>query len=293
MTGTPQPHGDSPSASPTERTVACCQLALDVDRPDENLARVRDALERATRLGAQIIVLPELANSGYVFGDVETLRDRAQPADGAFVTELTDFARANDVVVVAGFPEFAADGAIYNSAALLDPDIGATVYRKIHLWDNEKTWGFQAGTALPPIVHTRHGRIATVICYDLEFPELVRYCALRGAQLLAAPVNWPAFPRPDGERPGEIVRVQAGASVNRMFIAAADRTGVERGQDWVGGSVITDADGFPVTGIDLGAEVIFTAAIDLADADDKQISPHNDVFEDRRTDLYALAFEDR
>jgi len=56
------------------------------------------------------------------------------------------------------------------------------------------------------------------------------------------------FPRPDGERPAEVVRVQADAAVNRMFIAACDRTGQERGVDWVGGSVIVDADGWPLAG---------------------------------------------
>ena len=96
--------------------------------------------------------------------------------------------------------------------------------------------------------HTKFGRIGMLICYDLEIPEWVRMPALDGAQLLCAPVNWPAFPRPDGERPAEVVRVQADAAVNRMFIAACDRTGQERGVDWVGGSVIVDADGWPLAG---------------------------------------------
>ena len=81
-----------------------------------------------------------------------------------------------------------------------------------------------------------------MICYDLEFPNGT---AARDGRLAAAarPVNWPASPRPDGERPAEVVRVQADADVNRMFIAACDRTGEERGAGWVGGSVVVGPTG--------------------------------------------------
>jgi 5-aminopentanamidase len=70
-----------------------------------------------------------------------------------------------------------------------------------------------------------------------------RLPAMDGSQLLRAPVNWPASPRPDGERPAEVVRVQADADVNRMFIAACDRTGEERGAGWVGGPVVVGPTG--------------------------------------------------
>ncbi len=44
------------------------------------------------------------------------------------------------------------------------------------------------------------GRVSVMICYDLEFPEWVRVAALDGADLIAAPVNSPAGPRPPAER---------------------------------------------------------------------------------------------
>jgi 5-aminopentanamidase len=136
---------------------------------------------------------------------------------------------------------------VFNSAALIDPGGLRSVYRKAHLWDAENLL-FSPGSTPPPVVSTAYGRIGMLICYDLEIPEWVRLPAMDGAQLLCAPVNWPAFRRPDGERPAEVVRVQADAAVNRMFIAACDRTGRERGIDWVGGSVIVDADGWPLAG---------------------------------------------
>ena len=86
----------------------------------------------------------------------------------------------------------------------------------------------------------------------------------------------------------EIVRVQAAASVNRMFIAACDRVGIERGNDWVGGTVIVDADGWPLAGGVASAEAqVLVAECRLGDARDKSISPHNDVQADRRPELYA------
>jgi predicted amidohydrolase len=136
------------------------------------------------------------------------------------------------------------------------------------------------------VVETPHGRIATMICYDLEFPEWVRIPALGGAQLLCAPTNWPSFPRPAGERPAEVVRVQADAGVNRMFIAACDRTGVERGVDWVGGSVIVDPDGWPLAGPASPGEVILYADCSLADADVKDVGEMSNVHADRRPNLY-------
>jgi predicted amidohydrolase len=126
-----------------------------------------------------------------------------------------------------------------------------------------------------------------MVCYDLEFPEWVRAVALAGAELLCAPVNWPLFPRPEGERPSEIIKVQAGAGVNRMFIAATDRAGRERGQDWLGGSVIVDADGYPLTPISLGTEALLLARVNLAEARVKTISERNDVHGDRRPELYT------
>src|SRR5262249_53231631 len=111
---------------------------------------------------------------------------------------------------------------------------------------------------------------------------------LRGADLLCAPANWPLDPRPAGERPVEVVRVQAGASVNRMFIAVCDRTGTEKGVEWTGGSVVVDPDGFPLAGPlpDYGAGMLL-AECRLQRARDKRLGEHNDVFEDRRPELYG------
>ena len=177
-------------------------------------------------------------------------------------------------------------GLLRNTAVIVDPTGLRAVYRKAHLWDREGHV-FCAGDGPPPVVETAYGRIGAVVCYDLEFPEWMRLPALAGAELVCAPVNWPREPRPAGERPQEVVRVQASASVNRMFIAVADRVGRERGVDWVGGSVIVDPAGFPVAGPAGDEETVTVlASCELAHAREKRISPHNDVLADRRPELY-------
>ncbi|MCW2592897.1 MAG: carbon-nitrogen hydrolase [Mycobacterium sp.] len=262
----------------------CCQLPLHIGDTDGNRVAARTAIEQAAGDGAQIVVLPELASSGYVFADRSELVSLAEPRDGPSVTEWANLATAFGVTIVAGFPEAAGD-AVYNSAAVVDPTGLRGVYRKAHLWDTENAV-FDRADDLPLLVDTEHGRIGVMICYDVEFPEWVRAVALEGADLLCAPVNWPLLPRPEGERPTELVRVLAGAGMNRMPIAVCDRAGVERGQHWIGGSVITDADGYPLAIAEFGKPGNITADVDLAESRIKKFNEHNDVHGDRRTDLY-------
>lgn len=264
--------------------VACAQVPLSVGDTTANRTTCRSAIEDAARDGAQIVVLPELASSGYVFADRAELASLAEARDGPAITEWVNLAKAFGLTIVAGFPEAAGD-AIYNSAAVVDKTGVRGVYRKAHLWDSENAV-FDRGDDLPVVVDTDHGRIGVMICYDVEFPEWVRAVALSGADLLCAPVNWPLLPRPEGERPTEMVRALAGAGMNRMPIAVCDRVGVERGQDWIGGSVIIDADGYPVAFAGFGRAGVATADIDLAESRVKRINAHNDVLGDRRTDLY-------
>jgi predicted amidohydrolase len=271
----------------SEVTVACCQLEPRIGELEANRARTMAAIEAGARDGADVVVLPELSNSGYVFTGAEEARGLAEPADGATVSGWAELARAHDLVIVGGLCEVDSDGALRNSAVLVDGGGVRAVYRKAHLWDREGLV-FEPGSEPPPVVDTAAGRIGVMVCYDLEFPEWVRLAALGAAELICAPVNWPAVPRPPGERPGEVVRVQAAASTNRMFIAACDRVGTERGVDWIGGSVIVDCDGFPVAGpAASGQTTTLIARCSLAAARDKRVSEHNDVLADRRSELYG------
>ncbi|ELC0917095.1 carbon-nitrogen hydrolase [Pseudomonas aeruginosa] len=207
-------------------TVACCQIAPRIGAQEHNLRLAERAIREAARRGANVVVLPELAASGYVFADRGEALALAETRDGPSLGLWKALAGELDLVIVGGF------------------------------------------------------------CERLDPQRVANSAALSGAQLLCAPVNWPAAPRPEGERPAEVVRVQANASVNRLFIAACDRCGQERGVDWVGGSVIVDADGYPLDGPLQGEAGMLLARLDLAEADEKRISAHNHVHRDRRPELY-------
>jgi predicted amidohydrolase len=269
--------------------VACCQLAPKIGDLAYNRKLTERAIRSAAHQGAQVVVLPELVQSGYLFADRSEALSLAETVEGPTLRLWTALARELNIVVVGGFCERLAGDELANSAAMIDAQGLRAVYRKAHLWDGENEI-FSAGNDAPPVVETVHGRIGMLICYDLEFPEWVRLPALAGADLLCAPVNWPDGPRPQTERAAEVVRVQANASVNRMFIAACDRHGHERGVSWVQGSVIVDADGYPVAGpAEQGGEQILLATLNLAEARNKRISARNDLHQDRRSQLYGLS----
>jgi 5-aminopentanamidase len=268
--------------------VAACQLSLAIGDPDGNLAAGAGAVESAAAAGAGLVVLPELCDSGYVFRDAAEARTLARPAaDSAALRQWQALAARHHTVIAGGFCELAADGRLFNSAALVDDSGVRAVYRKAHLWDAEKLV-FTPGADAPPVVGLSLGRVSVMICYDLEFPEWVRRAALAGADLIAAPVNWPAAPHPPAERPSEVVKVQAGAATNGVFIAVADRCGTERGVRWVGGSLIAGPDGYPLAGpVTADRAAVLTADCDLPRARDKRINTRNDLFADRRPELYG------
>jgi predicted amidohydrolase len=264
--------------------VACLQLAPRIADLAANRELTLGAIRAAVEDGADVVVLPELATSGYVFASREEAASVAIPADHELLREWA--AAAGRAVVVGGFCERGADGTLYNSAALLDGGEVRAVYRKLHLWDAEKLV-FTAGDAAPPVLDTSAGRIGMLVCYDLEFPELTRGLALAGAELVAVPTNWPRVPCPPGEHGPEVIAAMAAARANRMFIACADRTGTERGQEWMAATAIVGADGWIVAEAGEGDGATATADVDLAQARDKRVSEHGDALGDRRPELSA------
>lgn len=265
--------------------VAAVQLAPSVTEPAGNRARAVDAIHDALANGADIVVLPELTTSGYVFETVDEVRAVAIAADDELLLEWSTLAATRDgAVVIGGFAEVAPDGTLYNSAAIVDASGVRAVYRKVHLWDREKLF-FTPGSEAPPVVATAHGAIATMVCFDLEFPEWTRIAALSGTEILAVPTNWPHMDRPEGERVAEVQIGIAAAKVNRMAIVCADRTGVERGVSWNEGSSIISADGWVVAEVGAGSGIAY-ADIDPALSRDKALGGLADAFGDRRPDLY-------
>lgn len=199
-------------------TVACCQLAPAVGDLEKNLAMVSRAIASASSAGADVIVLPELVTSGYCLASREEAASVSIRFDHPVFRQWSG--DAGGAVLVLGFAEAGDAGCLYNSAALVDGRGLRAVYRKAHLWDAEHKF-FTPGSAPPPVIDTAVGRIAMMICYDLEFPEMTRSVALAGADLLAVPTNWPWTERPDGWPAPEVVIAMAAARVNRLPSPAA------------------------------------------------------------------------
>ena len=264
--------------------IVCRQLSPAIADLDANIAAATAAIRESVAAGARVVLMPELALSGYLLSSVDEARSVAiTPSHPVFADWATAVAEVNGVAI-GGFTELGDDGLIYNSAAVVDASGVRAVYRKVHLWDKEKLI-FTLGSVEPPVVDTAVGRIGVLICFDLEFPEFPRSLALRGAELIAVPTNWPRETVPPGERVPEVTVAMAAAYSNHVAIAACDRSGTERGQDWNEASCIVDEHGWVVAVAD--ARGIVTADLDLALSHDKTMSSMVDVFGDRRPELYG------
>ena len=276
---------------PEKVRVACCQTVPDVGDAGASAAQARAALSEAVAAGAQIVVLPELCNSGYVFESLEEARAAAVPADGELLDGWAqEAARGDAVVVLGGFCEVADDGRLFNSAALVDRSGVLAVYRKLHLWNDESLW-FTPGEESAPVVDTVHGRIGMGVCYDIEFPELTRGLALGGADLIALPTNWPRETPPQVGGPMVKLLARSTAYLNRVFVVVCDRGGRERGLDFEGGSSITAPDGSVPASSEPGAAAqTLIAECELSDARNKRTGPRNDAIADRRPEHYTGSF---
>lgn len=273
--------------------IACCQFAPEVEDPGGNPERTLAVIAAAMAAGADIVVVPELANSGYVFNSAEEARAAAVAADGELLQGWAQEAARGPAMVIGGFCELGGDGRVYNSCAMVDADGVVAVYRKLHLWAHEQRW-FAPGEAPAPVIETRYGRIGLGVCYDLEFPELTRGLALGGADLIVLPANWPREPAgKEAARGGlPILSQLAGttAYLNKVFVAVCDRCGTERGLTFEGGSVIADPSGalLAVAPQDRGQHALL-AGCELATAGDKRSGELNDAFADRRPEHYEAS----
>lgn len=260
--------------------ITCRQFGPVLGNVARNVESCLDLVRAAVADGADLVVLPELATSGYMF-------DTREEALAASVT-LADplwgrlAEAAGGATVVTGFCERDGDR-VFNSAAVLDETGVRSVYRKTHLWDRERA-AFDAGDQPPPVVRTRWGTLGVLICYDLEFPEMPRLLGLAGCDVVAVPANWPLMPTPAGEHPAEVIAAMAASRSNGLYIACCDRSGTERGQVWTEGTAIVGPDGWVITTADEDGAAQVVA--DLALARDKSLSTVNDVLRDRRPELY-------
>ncbi|MBD3348726.1 MAG: hypothetical protein GF400_05980 [Candidatus Eisenbacteria bacterium] len=231
---------------------------------------------------ADLYVLPELALSGYLFESKEEATSLAQePSDPVF-DEISEAGRSAGATVVVGFAEKAGEG-LYNSAILLAPDGARFVYRKVQLFAGEKDI-FEPGDEPPRVIEVEGVRLGMMICFDWIFPEVARTLALGGAQILCHSANL-VLPYCQDAMVTRCIE-------NRVFAATANRVGGEAraGQEltFTGMSEIVAPDGEVVVRADVESEGVLVAGVDPGRADDKQVTPRNDLFSDRRPEIYRL-----
>lgn len=245
-----------------------------------NLRSIRSLIVRESADGQQLIVFPELATSGYVFSSREQAVQASLTRDDARWVDIHE-SIPEGVVVVVGYCESEGD-LLYNTAAVLTRTERLYDYRKSHLWGAESQV-FVAGHEAGAVVNTAIGCLGLAICYDNEFPEVPRRLALAGADVLALPVAWPRVDRPPHEHPPELIQAMASARSSRLPTIVVDRTGEESGVSWTGGTSIINGDGWVVASAAAG---IARASLQITRGRDKSLPPDNDLFGDRRPELY-------
>ena len=269
--------------------VACLQMEPRIGQVQANVTRSLELIAQAAKAGARLVVLPELCNTGYVFATREEALGLSEHVpDGPTCEAWIAAARKHAMFIVAGITEREGDK-LYNTAVLIGPDGYIGTYRKNHLWGAENIF-FEPGNLGVPVFDIGAGRVACAICYDIWFPEIFRLAALQGADMLCVATNWVPMPAQPGNLPMMAnILTMGGAHANSMFVAAADRIGVERGQPFLGNSLIVSHTGWPLAGpASLDREEMIVAEIDLADARrNRNLTEFNERLSDRRTDMYG------
>lgn len=277
-----------PDAAASAIHVASVQTAPVMGDVAANVARSIELAEQAAAQGARLVVLPELANTGYMFASRQEAHALAESVpDGPSSRAWIALAQRLGIYLVAGIAE-RSGGKLYNAAIIAGPDGYLGTYRKLHLWGDENLF-FEPGDLGLPVFHTELGRIGVAICYDGWFPEVYRLLALRGADIVAVPTNWVPMPgqTPDGPAMAHALAI-AGAHSNGLTLVCADRVGVERGQPFVGRSLIVGSQGWTSAGpASHDREEVLLAPVDvMASRRARQLNDFNHVLRDRRRDLY-------
>ncbi len=215
--------------------LAVGQSPADLTTSQARLDWLAGVLPEVTGQGADLLLLPELFATGYNIGDQIT--QRAEPDDGPLAQAVADLARAHGVAIHYGFVEQAGDR-IFNSAQCFGPD-GARLggHRKLAIPPGFERDHFAAGTGCTLFTY-RDVRIATLICYDIEFAETARHVAAQGGELILAPTALGAQWEWVAQR-----MIPTRAYENGVFLAYANSAGVEHGLEFLGQSFIASPDG--------------------------------------------------
>jgi predicted amidohydrolase len=245
---------------------------------DENIEKALSLIEKTD---AELVVLPELFNTGYLFISAQEAHNLAEEIPSGKTTKaLCSIAAKKKIHIVAGIAEIFG-GRLFNSAVLISPDGHVATYRKIHLFSEETIW-FQPGNEGFAVYDIGSCKIGMIICFDWFFPESMRILALKGADIICHPANL-VLPYCQEAMTTRCLE-------NRVYALTANRTGVEeRGSKkwrYTGKSQITSPDARILFQATAEGDEIGVAEIDVSESRNKRLNKYNDLFADRRVELY-------
>jgi predicted amidohydrolase len=256
---------------------------------ERNLDACVARLEEAAAAGAELLVLPECAIPGYMFESAEEALPFAEEIPGPSADTLARECRRLGLHVVCGLLERDGD-VLHNAAVLVGPEGLIGTYRKTHLPFLGVDRFAVPGDELT-VYDTPLGRIGVEICYDLRFPEVTRTLALKGADIVAHPTNFPVAARIQTE----LITV-ARAAENRIYLLTANRVGKERSGEFCGWSQIVDPYGTRLAEAGETEEALLVADVDVQKARDKDYVIPGEyelyLFGHRRPELYGALVEE-
>ncbi|KID12550.1 carbon-nitrogen hydrolase family protein [Ponticoccus alexandrii] len=267
--------------------------------PARNFARMAEFIRAEAAAGADLILFPELSNTGYVEPLVpggavvsevphygEALCAACADPGGKEIAMLAALAAELNVTLVAGLGlrDARLAGVIYNASALITPEGVVGHYVKTHQWQTEKLY-FTPGDTLPvfPALGTRLGM---QICYDIRFPEVTRALAAQGAEIVTS--AWASFGAdgaPVADEDLFVHRAYTRAVENGVFFLSCNRVGVQGDQRFFGRSCALGPDGRVLGRLDHDREAVLRVSLDLAEV--TRYRSFTGIWADRRPDLYA------
>jgi predicted amidohydrolase len=256
--------------------VAAVQFEPTMLEKERNIARLIELCEAAAKVGARLIVTPEMGTTGYCWFDRAEVTPFVEAVPGPTTARFARVARAYDCYIVIGMPEVDDDGIYFNSAVLIGPQGVVGRHRKTHPYISEPKWA-APGDLGHQVFDTPIGRIALLICMDIHFVETARLVALQGADVICHISNWLAERTP---APYWISR----AFENGCYLIESNRWGLERTVQFSGGSCVIAPDGTITAAIDSG-DGFALADMDLDAARERRVGGEA-VFAQRRPDLY-------
>jgi len=270
-----------------EINVALAQISCKAGDKEHNLDVMKRNIKQAKNQGANLVVFPELALTGYVLRDL--IYEMAEPVpEGKSIRRLEEVAKSEDIHVVFGALERSekAHATLYNTAVLLGPNGFIGKYQKMHLPTHsvfEEKRYFRLGYQTP-VFETEIGKMGLIICYDVFFPEITRLLRLKGSQLIICISASPGVRRKFFE-----TLTVARAIENTAFLVYVNLVGVENGLQFWGGSRIVAPNGKITSQAKYDEEDLVIGKIDYAYL--KQVETFVPTLRDLRPELFNLLKE--